>query len=227
MMVLLSDLSKMEERKTVLIRKTQVNLFMNSNIISGYDVRQSLRLALLAVLSCLLFIFNSCSGSKDHTDDKEYIDVYYAMGYVDSDGPCEKDFVDSEVFDKGRVFIDREEYEAITKLLAGLEALSDSVTSTYGMCLQSNFHFADSSYSRICIGQFGDITVDSKPFARKDSLVYLLRQHSGFYNHYNREDLTRFCNELSSFNIPENYQDLTTDLDTTDAFYAKIRILIE
>jgi len=174
-----------------------------------------------------LFILNSCSGSNDHIDDKEYIDVYYAMGYVDSDGPCEKDFVDSEVFDKGRVYIDRKEYEAITKLLAGLEVSSDSTTSTYGMCLQSNFHFADSSYSRVCIGQFGDMTVDSKPFARKDSLVYLLRQHSGFYNYYNREDLARFCNELSSFNIPEDYQDLTTNLDTINAFYAKIRILVE
>src|SRR5690606_41031243 len=74
---------------------------------------------------------------------------------------------------------------------------------------------------------FGGMTVDSKPFARKDSLVYLLRQHSGFYNYYNREDLTRFCKELSSFNIPEDYQDLSSNLDTINAFYAKIRILVE
>ena len=79
---------------------------MNGNVISRYDVRQSLRLAFLVVLSCL----NSCSGSNDHIDDKEYINVYYAMGYVDSDGPCEKDFADNEVFDKGRVYIDRKEY---------------------------------------------------------------------------------------------------------------------
>lgn len=198
---------------------------MNGDVISKNNVRSSFQLTYLIAIIFSLFLFGSCSGT-DRNDTLEHIDIYYAMGYVDSDGPCEKDFHDSEVLDKEDVYIGRKDYEAIIQLLAELEVSGD-VASTYGMCLQSNFHFADSSFRRVCVGQFGDITVDGKPFARKDSLVYLLRKYSGFYNYYSREEVVRFCEELSSFGIPENYKDMAANLDRSGVFYAKVRILVE
>ncbi|WP_257667521.1 hypothetical protein [Parapedobacter tibetensis] len=198
---------------------------MSGNMISKHSIGCLLQLDNIIAFISLLFV--SCSGSINRYDEPvEYVDLYYAKGYVDSDGPCEDDFDGREVLDKGSTYISRNEFEAIERLLAESE-VSNGVASTYGMCLQSNFHFADSSTSRVCVGQFGNMTIDGKSYVRQDSLVYLLRKYSGFYNYYNREEVVRFCQELSSFGIPENYRDMTGDLDTTSVFYAKIRILVE
>lgn len=65
-----------------------------------------------------------------------------------------------------------------------------------------NFHFAADSSKRVCVGQFGDMTIENKSFVRRDSLVHLLRKHAGFYNYYSKEDLVGFCKELSQFPFP-------------------------
>ncbi|MEJ5052791.1 hypothetical protein [Sphingobacterium sp. MYb382] len=147
------------------------------------------------------------------------------MGYVDSDGPCERGFQSSEVIDKGFAYISRVEFFKIIKFLKTLDTSTHAVGSTYGMCMQSNFHFAADSSKRVCIGQFGDMTIENKSFARSDSLVYLLRKYAGFYNYYPKEDLVGFCKELSQFPIPEDYHDTSGELASADVFFAKFRIL--
>lgn len=201
---------------------------MNGNLITKLIVRDVNRIMYLVTFFSLLYLVLSCVGKNDanNTNSSEYIDIYYMMGYVDTDRPCEKEFQDSEVLDKGNVYINREEYKSIIQLLTELDS-SNNDGSTYGMFLQGNFYFDDGNHSKLCIGQFGDMTMNGKSFVRKDNLVYLLRMHSGFYDYYGKDDLVKFCEELTLFGIPENYSDHSLELDTSSAFYAKIRILVE
>lgn len=177
------------------------------------------------IFSLLLVV--SCSSSSDRKKTELYIDVYYAMGYIDSDGPCESDLQDIEVFDKGYIYIDRDSFDVIIKLIDNLEISANSTSSTYGMCLQSNFHFNDSTKMKLSIGQFGDLTIDGHSFVRNNNIVYLLRKYSGFYNHYQHDELIGFCKEVSKYGIPDDYHLMKADYDTNNTLYAKIRILVE
>ena len=202
---------------------------MNGNLITRFIVRDVIRLMHLVTFFFSSYVLLSCAGKNDanNTNSADYIDLYYMMGYVDTDRSCEKEFQDSELLDKGNVYISREEYKSIIKLLTELDTSKNLAGSRYGMFLQGNFYFGDGNHSKLCIGQFGDMTMNGNSFVRKDSLVYLLRMHSGFYDYYRKGDLVEFCEELRSFGVPENYSDLSSELDTGSAFYAKIRILVE
>lgn len=174
-----------------------------------------------------LLLSASCSSSIDRKKNKPYIDIYYAMGYIDSDGPCESDFQDREVFDKGSISIDRDSFDVIVKLIDNLEVSDNNIPSTYGMCLQSNFHLNDSTHMTLSIGQFGDVSIDGNSFVRNNNLVYLLRKYSGFYNHYERDELIGFCKEVSTYGVPADYIFMKVDNDANNALYAKVRILVE
>lgn len=192
-----------------------------------YYFKGSLLYLTKGIMIVSLLLVASCSASSDRKKNKPYIDVYYAMGYIDSDGPCESDFQDIEVLDRGSIYIDRGSFDLIIKLIDNLEISDNTTPSTYGMCLQSNFHFNDSTNMKLSIGQFGDVTIDGQSFVRNNNLVYLLRKYSGFYNHYERDELIGFCKEVSEYGIPDDYLLVKANYDTNSTLYAKIRILVE
>lgn len=175
---------------------------------------------IMIIVNLLLFV--SCSGPSNQ--ETEYIDVYFSKGYIDSDGPCERDFSVNEITDNGRTYVTQEEYKEIVKHMDELKE-TENPGFSYGMCLQANFHFSDRNSTRLSFGQFGEISAQSKSFLREERLVYLLRKYTGFYNYYRRDEVMKFCKELYKFGLPENYQDQTIDLDSSSVFYARVRIL--
>ena len=44
---------------------------------------------------------------------------------------------------------------------------------------------------------------------KNDTLVYLIRKYSGYYNYFSKEVLLRFFNEVKQFGIPINHKDLS------------------
>ncbi len=44
---------------------------------------------------------------------------------------------------------------------------------------------------------------------KNDTLIYLVRKYSGYYNYFSKKILLRFFNELKQFGVPNNYKDLS------------------
>jgi len=189
--------------------------------------------AKLKIRYAILFLFlvisvSSCLNSNEKQDPEEYMEIYYFMGYIDTSRPCEKDFDPSETIDKGTVSIGKEEYQLMKNYIAGLQNVESDKNSTYSMCLQCNIYDSSRNFeTRLSVGQFGPMSLGDNFVERNDTLLYLLRKNAGFYNYYHLNDLPRYCKEVERFGVPENYQDMTANFDTSNVLYAKIRILVE
>jgi len=64
---------------------------------------------------------------------------------------------------------------------------------------------------RLCINFFNCTTLDNKQVVVNDSLIYLLRNYSGYYNYFESEDLDIF-NELKALGVPRGYKDLSDSI---------------
>ena len=63
--------------------------------------------------------------------------------------------------------------------------------------------------TKLCIGQFNCILRDGHLKAKNDTLIYLIRKYSGYYNFISKKDLAFYFDEIKQFGIPSNYKDLT------------------
>lgn len=169
----------------------------------------------------LFFLSSSCSFSKKDEDIIEYLEIYYFVGFIDTERSCEKDFDISEVADQGVLTIEKEDYDSIKNYIVNSNIKDQEYRSTYGMCLQCNLHNKD-SVIRFSVGQFGPMIIDGKTVQRNDKLVYLLRKNSGFYNYYRRDELIDYCEEVKLFGIPDNYIDLSDSPSSSSKLYAKL-----
>jgi hypothetical protein len=59
----------------------------------------------------------------------------------------------------------------------------------------------------LCIGEFNCLFLDGKSVESNDSLVYLIKKMSGYYNYFTKESLIYF-REIKKFGIPSDYKDM-------------------
>lgn len=199
-----------------MVSKKTRSLFSRSRIIFTKNI------VLLIFSVSMLY---ACSSSNTEKCLDEFMEIYFFMGLVDANFPCNRNVESSHADDHGDVKIPKEEYVRIMRYIHGLQKTGD-IGTPFGLCLQCVVH-SDESQVKLSIGQFHEMTIENEMVYANDSLIYALRKYSGFYNYYNREDVATYCPELTVFGIPNNYQDLSASLDTNYHLFAKIRILAE
>ena len=154
---------------------------------------------LLLFLSIALFI--SClRGPKD--DSLPRIQISYFKGIIErprrticgeiSGIPPMEYKVDTSIIDKGLI-------EEICKCISHLR-----VNKNFSNCdvRLDCFILQKTDTIKLCIGEFDCILKDGVPMERNDTLLYLIRNNSGYYNYY-KKDQFKYFDELNYFN-PEH-----------------------
>ena len=173
-------------------------------------------------------LFCSCVNTNRITQGHEYIEIYFLKGYVNAAISCNKNFHISETDSLEDVYIEKSEYIKLLRLVNELQLKRAGDADFCTMSLQCNIHSRE-KVERLCIGQFDCIVLDREEVLSSDSLIYMLRKYSGYYNYFNAKNLitSESFKEVKIMGIPDSYQDLSEDFKTSSLFYAKRRIMPE
>jgi len=71
--------------------------------------------------------------------------------------------------------------------------------------VQCELNFDNGTSRRMCIGDFNCIQLDGKNVGECDSLEYLIKVHSGYYNFFEGWRLNNF-KEIKQYGVPDDYK---------------------
>lgn len=157
-----------------------------------------------SLLFFLLCLFASCNGIKKNKKNIDSVEIQYFKGYVETNirvrcGSIKKI---KNSFIEDTILI--EKYNEIVSQVRGLKILKfDSINCDIRMQCKINCENGDSI--KLCIGEFNCLIKDGKGMETNDSLIYLIRKYSGYYNYFSKEELTYFP-EIKIFGIPQDYK---------------------
>ena len=161
---------------------------------------------IISRLFLLLCLFSSCNSIKKNKINIGSVEIQYFKGFVETNirvrcGSIKKNknsfIVDTTLIEK---------YSEIVSRVRGLKILEfDSINCDIRIQCKINCENGDSI--NLCIGDFNCLMKDGKGVERDDSLIYLIRKYSGYYNYFSGHELTYF-DELKQFGIPSNYKEL-------------------
>jgi|GEM_PF-2575760 len=173
-------------------------------------------------ISLFLFCAYSCTSSNRERIPDEYIEVYYFKGRPDANLSCSKEFSIDEADSLGDITIKSSDYQRIVKYVNDAENVSGE-SLTCDMFMQCNISGPGKVTRRLCINVFNCTTLDNKQVIVSDSLIYLLRNYSGYYNYIESERL-RIFEELEKIGVPPGYKDLSKLDESSNKDFARIII---
>jgi hypothetical protein len=71
--------------------------------------------------------------------------------------------------------------------------------------IQCKLNFANGTTKRLCIGDFNCISIDGKNIGKCDSITYLVKAYSGYYNYFEKWRIND-NDEIKQFGIPDDYK---------------------
>jgi len=153
----------------------------------------------------IISFFISCQGSKNNTLI-ESIDISYLKGNIETKKPFFCGFITSikpTFSKKDTILTDPQKYKEILAQLLKLRI--DSTSSNCDVRIECKVNLSNRDSIKICIGSFNCIMKNGRKMINNDTLVYLVRRYSGYYNYFTKENLS-FFPEIKLFGIPSNYK---------------------
>lgn len=169
-------------------------------------------------IGCLLLailIATYCTNINKSNISNTSIEILYLKGKVEttkaiSCGTLKKGKTAFGIGDT--VIQDKHIFNQILNQIIKLKAIKvDSLTSSCDIRMQCKIKLENRDTIQVCIGEFNCIVKDGFLMGNNDTLVYLMRKYSGYYNYFSKEDLAYF-NELKQFAVPGNYKDLRREI---------------
>jgi hypothetical protein len=109
---------------------------------------------------------------------------------------------------KDTLIIDQEKIKEIKMHLQRSKV--DSLNPICDVRLDCYIIEADGDSLSICIGDFNCMVLNGKPMNANDTLAYLIKKYSGYYNYFSVNGLEYF-KEIKLFGIPDDYKCLLRD----------------
>jgi len=161
-----------------------------------------------------LFLFFTLSTSCFHRDSTNItsIEVSFIKGNVEKPIPIS---CGALAFMRGGIVKDtvlsgvKELSEIELQLSSMKEKNMDSTVHSCDVRIHCLVHFKNNKTIKLCIGQFNCIVEDNIRMINNDTLIYLIRKGTGYYNYFSKDDLAYF-DELKQFGIPNDYKDLSS-----------------
>lgn len=198
---------------------------------------------MIRCLYFLMFLTLSCSciqnGGNHRIDD--HIIIYYNRSYEMSEMACSYDFHERiekggdkyrSIFDMGEIRLQQDEYNDLLNYVVKVksqefERQNDSlnVFPDIPFHFQATFYERDTLLHRVCIDYYNNISIDGELVSSNDTLIFLLRKYSHFYNYSSRDDLV--VRELDIFGLPNDYKDLSRDSNLFLTSYNKVILKVE
>lgn len=160
---------------------------------------------LIVCCSCL-----SCKSAKEINIKKQYIEVIFFKGFVETTRPIKcGTLIDKPSLNlKDTLISNNEKFVDIVNQVKLLKAsIEKNRPSNCDIRLQCKINYGNGDSLKLCIGEFNCIIENGQIMEKNDTLVYLIRKYSGYYNYFPKQDLNSF-DELKQFGIPEDYIDL-------------------
>lgn len=157
---------------------------------------------IILFLTSLLFI--SCNLNKGNEPLKRF-EISYFKGNYESRASVECGSIKSKLKDPDvkDTFITNQIINE--KIINEVQKLKfDSSGSSCDSRIECRIRLTKSDSLLLCIGNC--LILNGQKKVNNDSLVYLIRRYSGYYNYFTREDLIIYFPEIKLFGIPSDYK---------------------
>lgn len=157
------------------------------------------------LLYCFLLINLMSCREKNNTAIR-IVNVCYAKGFIEKSHPIECGLIkympyylkqDTMILDAKILYEIEQQVDKLVK---------DSNSIDCDIRIECEVIFKNNKTIKLCIGGFNCILLNNIKMKTNDYLVYLIRQYSGYYNYFSKENLIYF-DELKKNGIPANYKD--------------------
>lgn len=145
-----------------------------------------------------------------------YIEIFYPKGPIETRLPLNCNDIQrmNRAIRVDTVIINRSDLIGIVNNLKNLKGIKlDSISLPCDIRTVCIFKYSNKDSIRLCIGKFNCILKNNINMDKNDTLVYLIRKCSGYYNYFQKEDLI-YCDEVRKFGIPEDYKDFSFKNDS-------------
>lgn len=161
------------------------------------------------VLCFILCIAISCDINKKGNLEIESLEVTYVKGFVNTRIPftC-KTLETINTFKCDTGIINQEYRDMIGEQIELLKKSNYYANSNCDIRIVCDIRLSDNDSLKLCIGESNCILINGEEMDKNDTLVFLIKKYSGYYNYFSKDDLV-FFDELKLFGIPENYKDLS------------------
>jgi hypothetical protein len=166
---------------------------------------------ILFILVLLLFSF--CSGREKNHPKNATIDIQYLKGLVETPISIQCGELPNPPYSflyGDTVLVDVKKYIEILNQVRSLKSLkNDGQFTDCDIRIQCKINLTNDDSIRLCIGLSNCIIRNEQMMEKNDTLIYLIRKYSGYYNYFSKEVLLSFFHEVKQFGVPINYKDLS------------------
>lgn len=162
------------------------------------------KILLLFLLFASIVFF--CAYNRANEKHIDSINVYYIKGPISPHVAYECGQISSMLPDnliKDTVLTDEKVLRKIEKLIGTLDKECDDI-SRCDIRIECILNYIGGETKRICIGRFNCIKFDGLIKCECDSLGYIIKKHSGYYNYFEKRFLDQF-KEIQQFGVPSDY----------------------
>jgi hypothetical protein len=172
-----------------------------------YEMR-NYRAKCVNVLLASLFIFISCSSKL--TTKHSIIYISYLKGFTESIfqvkcGDIGK--IPATGFKVDTLIVDSILVNEIFKQVKIAKNATNRSFNGCGIRMDCKLIINDKDSTKLCIGETDCTIIDGEFAGVNDTLLYLIRKNTGYYNYFNKEELLYF-KEIEKYGIPNDYKKL-------------------
>lgn len=110
---------------------------------------------------------------------------------------------------KDTIIDNKKTLTSITQLIGRLKKQkNDSFLYSCDIRIHCNVQYTNKEVLNLYLGTSNCIIIKDNETSTNDTLIYLIRKEIGYYNYFSKEELSLF-KELSTFELPKNYKDLS------------------
>jgi len=167
---------------------------------------------IILLFTFVLGLTTFCNGIKKGNVNTASIEILYIKGSINTRIPidCGDITKTKSSFRKGdTIIVDKQKYIEIVNQIKTLKELkADRTHPNCDVRIQCKINYTNGDSVKLCIGEFNCLVKDGNIMGKNDTLVYLIRKYSGYYNYFSKRELSYF-HELKKFGVPVDYKDLS------------------
>jgi hypothetical protein len=161
----------------------------------------------------VLTLFSFCSDREKNHSKNATIETLYLKGLAETPIAVQCGELPISKYSSlygNTVLCDEKKYIEILNYVKSLKLLkTDGKFTNCDIRIQCKINLTNGDSIRLCIGLSNCIIRNGQLMEKNDTLIYLIRRYSGYYNYFSKEVLLRFFHEVIQFGVPINYKDLS------------------
>ena len=166
---------------------------------------------LLMLLSIAIYFIMSCNNNITEDNNKKdtnlsSIEVIYLKGEVETQIAINcNDITKATARIVDTIITNKQMFAEIANQVRLLKVFKADSSAGCDIRMNCKIKYANGDSTELCIGKINCILKDKIHMKSNDTLIYLIRKYTGYYNYFFKEELQYF-NEVKQFSIPSNYK---------------------